>query len=176
MKLVRRKYYILVLLGLLFAAPGISAYIFYLHPSWLGTVTTNKGRLLNPPILLAHTKLNSKWLLALWSPGACEQNCVAELDKLARIRLALGRHLYKVQPQLLLDANAPPLAAPLAQALQEQDIHITRLSQEERKNMSVLKDNLAIFIVNPDAYLVLAYQPNVKPQDIFHDLKQLVTK
>lgn len=176
MKLVRRNYSVLFLLGLLFAAPGISAYIFYLHPNWLGNTTTNKGRLLSPPVLLAHSKTSPKWQLALWSPGACEQSCIAELDKLARIRLALGRHLYKVQPQLLLDAKAPPLTEPLAKALQEQDIHTTRLSQSERAKMPVLKDQLAIFIVNPDAYLVLAYNPTVKPEDIFHDLKQLVTK
>lgn len=176
MRLVRRNYSILFLLGLLFAAPGISAYFFYMHPNWLGNATTNKGKLLNPPVLLAHTKTSSKWQLVLWSPTACEQSCIAELDKLARIRLALGRHLYKVEPQLLLGVGTPPLSETLAKALHEQDIHTMRLLPGDREKMSVLSDHPEIFIVNPGAYLVLAYQPTVKPEDIFHDLKQLVSK
>lgn len=176
MNLVRRKYFVLILLGLLFATPGISAYFFYLHPSWLGNTTTNKGKLLNPPVLLGHSKTNSKWRLVLWSPNACEQECIAELDKLARIRLALGRHLYKVTPQLLLNSEAPPLPEALANALHQQDIHTVRLSQDERKQMQILGNQPEIFIVNPDAYLVLAYKPTVKPEAIFHDLKHLVTK
>ncbi len=176
MKLVRRNYFVLLLLALLFATPGISAYFFYMHPSWLGNTTTNKGILLNPPVLLAHAKTSSKWQLLLWSPTACEQSCIAELDKLARIRLALGRHLYKVEPQLLLSAGTPPLSESLVKALHEQDFHTVRLSRSEREKMPALPDHLEIFIVNPDAYLVLAYQPTVKPEDIFHDLKHLVTK
>lgn len=176
MKLVRRNYFVLILLGLLFAMPGISAYFFYLHPSWLGNTTTNKGKLLNPPILLGHSKPNSKWRLVLWSPHACQQECIAELDKLARIRLALGRHLYKVAPQLLLNSEAPPLPEALVNALHQQDIDTMRLSQDERNKMRILRNQLKIFIVNPDAYLVLAYKPTVKPEDIFHDLKHLVTK
>jgi len=172
----RHKHLVLLLLGLLFIAPGITAYIFYLHPSWLGTVTTNKGRLLTPPVFLADAKSSSKWHLLLWSAATCDEICVAELDKLARIRLALGRHLYKVETLLLLDAGTPPLSESLMKALREQDIHLLRLSQGEREKMPVLKDNLEIFIVNPNDYIVLAYQSTVKPNDIFHDLKQLVTK
>ncbi len=173
---VRRNYVVLMLLGLLFAAPGISAYFFYLNPMWLGNSTTNKGELLRPPVLLADAKPGSKWRLVVWSSDACEQDCIAELDKLARIRLALGRHLYKVDSQLLINAQTPPLSEELVRTLYEQDIQTVRLSQKERGKMRVLQNKLEIFIVNPDSYLVLAYQPTVKPEDIFHDLKQLVTK
>lgn len=175
MKIVRRNYFILLLLGLVFAAPGIAAYFFYMHPDWLGSATTNKGVFLEPPVLL--TTLDSpdtKWRLVLWSPEACDASCIAQLDKLARIRLALGRHLYDVVPELLLGANAPPLSKKLIHALQEQDIHVLKLEVGAVERTPVLKNRLEIFIANPDNYLVLAYQPTVGPDDVFNDIKQLL--
>ena len=174
MKIVRYNYVVLLLLALLFAAPGLSAYVLYTHPSWLGEATTNKGVLLSPPVLLAHSDAPGKWQLVLWSPMACEQGCIEQLDKMARIRLALGRHLYEVAPRLLLGVNAPPLSLKLVNALREQDIKILKLSTSEREHMPILQNHLEIFIANPEDYLVLAYQSTVKPDDIFYDIKQLL--
>ena len=164
----------------MFLAPGISAYLFYTHPYWLGGVTTNKGIFLDPPVLLPPLERQGsvaslKWRLVLWSPSACEASCIAQLDKLARIRLALGRRLYEVVPELLLGANAPPLSSAMVDALREQDIHSLKLAAGDGERMPVLKHQLQIFIANPDNYLVLAYQPMVKPDDIFNDIKQLLT-
>ena len=205
MKIFRYNYIVLFILGAVFAAPGIAAYLFYLHPQWLSSTTTNKGVFLDPPVLLAHrderdgalhpkaldfdahntgkhavtakvldVSAGPKWRLVLWSPTACEQRCLDQLDKLARIRLALGRHLYEVEPQLLIADNAEPLSPGLVSALQEQDIHVLRFPIEAQKRVPVLKSRLEIFIANPDNYLVLAYLPTVKPGDIFHDIKQLL--
>ena len=179
MRIVRRNYFILLLLSLVFLAPGISAYVFYTHPGWLGDTTTNKGVFLEPPALLSSLdqlsgSAVSKWRLVLWSPTACEASCIVELDKLARIRLALGRRLYDVVIELVLGANTPPLSGELVHVLQEQDIHMLKLAVGASKGVSVLKNRLQIFIANPDNYLVLTYQPTVKPDDIFNDIKQLL--
>ncbi len=179
MKIVRRNYVVLLLLSLLFAAPGLSAYLFYTHPAWLGEATTNKGILLSPPVLLTLTDsqaARSKWQLVLWSPNACKKSCILQLDKLARIRLALGRRLYEVDARLLLGPNAPQLSDKLAKALHERDIQLSKLSVSEHDRMLLLQNNLAIYIVNPDDYLVLAYSTEVNPDDIYHDIKQLLTK
>lgn len=180
MKTAKRNYLILALLGLVFAAPGISAYFFYTHPHWLGQATTNKGLFLDPPVLLSslgqHTVVGPtagpKWQLILWSPSACETSCLQQLDKLARIRLALGRKLYDVVPNLLLGHDAPSLPDALKKTLQEQDIQVVRMVADAK--IPVLKDHIEIFIANPDNFLVLAYQPMAKPGDIFHDIKQLL--
>ena len=211
MKIVRHNHFILFLLAFLFAAPGISAYFLYFHPDWLGDATTNKGQLLNPPVLftdldkrnsckqfdhphdsstpvcaekrIENQRLSSrmiklpispKWQMLLWSPNACEQSCKVELDKLARIRLALGRHLYEVEPKLLLGPDASQLSEKLVNVLHDQGIHIRKLSVSERARMTILREKLAIFIVDPDDYLVLSYEASVKPEDIFHDIKQLL--
>lgn len=55
------KYYILLLLIVVFVAPGVAAYLFYQHPSWLGSSRINKGTLLNPPVLLNTLEGKSKW-------------------------------------------------------------------------------------------------------------------
>ncbi len=173
MKIFHRQSMVFCLLGALFAAPGIVAYVFYLHPNWLGEGTTNKGRLLNPPVLLAHPNPRGMWQLALWSPKGCTKDCIAQLDKLARIRLALGRHLYEVDALLLMDTSLPKS---LVGALDGQDIHRLSLSPLERKQMTVLTNEAAFFIINPNNYLILAYATTAKSEDIFYDLKQLLTR
>jgi hypothetical protein len=178
MKNNRRHYIVLSLLALVFIAPGISAYFFYMHPQWLGHTTINKGRLLNPPQLLTSLTDNSpatKWQLILWSPTACEKKCLKQLDKLARIRLALGRRLYDVTPRLLLGAQASPLSQDLINTLADQDITVVQLPLTIEQQIPALQNHLEIFIANPENYLVLAYQTTVKPADIFHDIKHLLT-
>ena len=179
MKIVRYNYIVLLLLCLLFIAPGLSALLFYTHPSWLGEASTNRGTLLNPPVLLTlqdATMARHKWQLVLWSPNACKKSCIQQLDKLARIRLALGRRLYDVDARLLMGADTPFLSEKLVGALREQDIYVEKLSTGEHERLFALQKHIGIFIANPDDYLVLAYQPTVKPDDIYRDIKQLLTK
>lgn len=179
MKTIHHKYVVLFLLFLLFAAPSLIAYLFYHNPDWVASNKTNKGVLLTPPVLLAYTDKapsasTPKWKLAFWSPDTCGKNCLEQLDKLARIRLALGRHLYEVEIQLLLGAKAPQLSQNIVNALHEQDISILKFSAAEEQGMGILKNKSKIFITNPGNYLVLAYVQTVKPDNIFHDIKQLL--
>jgi hypothetical protein len=184
MKASHRRYAVLWLLALVFIAPGVAAYFFYTHPQWLGHATTNKGSLLTHPLFISSLKETSvikpnalskglTWKLVVWSPTACNEECINQLDKLARIRLALGRRLYHVTQELLLGANTPLPAPKLMAILQERDIHVVRLQEKEQR--STLPAKITIFIANPENYLILAYQSTVKPDDIFHDMKHLLT-
>ena len=170
-----RRYVVLLLLVFLFAAPGLSAYFLYFHPQWLSSTTTNKGQLLNPPVLLGQLSTNSKWHLVLWSPAACEETCIEQLDKLARIRLALGRRLYDVDLSLLLGSNAKPMAAEQANMRQLQDVSVVTLSPEETQALYSLHPHSQLFVANPEQYLVLAYSVNAASDDLFHDIKLLLT-
>ena len=186
MKMFQRPSIILLLLGVVFAAPGLSAYFFYTHAHWLQGASTNKGVLFNPPVKLdalehaAEPKPSKgvvtgpQWHLLLMSPTSCEQACMEQLDKLMRIRLALGRRLYRVVPHLILDAHAAPLSHALANSLREQGISVLRLSSNVDGQAPVLQHRLHLFIANPDHYLVLSYAPTVAPNDIFHDLNHLL--
>ena len=177
MKTTRRHYVILLLLVFLFAAPGLSAYFLYFHPQWLSSTTTNKGELLNPPVLLTELGKHSKWQLVLWSPGTCEKSCMEQMDKLARVRLALGRRLYEVDLSLLQGADAGPTNAGSAtNTLQEPGVSMVRLSNNESVRLSGLYKNPTLFIANPEHYLVLVYPVTAKADDLFHDIKLLLAK
>lgn len=168
------KYYILLLLALMFAAPGVTAYFFYNHPSWLGTSKVNKGILLNPPSVLSALDDKAKWRIVFWSPDVCDKACITQLDVLARVRLALGRKLYHVDQWLILGDKASSLSEATAALLKEQDFHVTQLSSAEMKKMTALSAQSNVYLANPDKYLILSYQSQVNPEDIYKDLKLLL--
>ncbi|KTC87552.1 MULTISPECIES: hypothetical protein [Legionella] len=173
--MTKRNYLTLVLLALIFAAPGLTAYLYYRNPQWLNATTTNKGQLLNPPLLLSKVEDGKqKWRFVLWYPTHCEIQCLQAVDKLARIRLALGRHLYEVDQWLLLSETSLAMQNADAQMLREHDIHISRLSEETLKQLPILVDKPRVLIANPKGYLVLAYEENVNPKDIYQDIKRLL--
>lgn len=168
------KYYILLLLIFIFAAPGIAAYIVYQHPSWLGSSTVNKGTLLNPPTQITSLAKHSKWRIIFWSPESCEASCLNHLDTLARIRLALGRKLYYVEQWLLLGNKVSQLGSATEDLLKEQDFNTSVLSPEDTEQLTAISTKAKIFIANPDNYLILSYPENVNPEDVYKDLKLLL--
>jgi hypothetical protein len=174
MKMTKRNYFILILLALIFSAPGLSAYLYYRNPQWLNANTTNKGELLTPPVLLSGlAQTTPKWRFVFWYPKHCETACLQEVDKLARIRLALGRHLYEVDEWLVV-ADQDKQAAPLVNSLKEKDIQVLPLEKNLLEDLAVLGEKPRVFIANPKGYLILSYAENAKPQDIYHDIKQLL--
>jgi|GEM_PF-1964087 len=172
MKKQRSKYYILLLLASMFAAPGISAYLFYQHPDWLGATLTNKGTLLKQPFVLKALDKEPKWRIVFWSPGNCEKDCLKEMDLLGRVRLALGRKLYSVDQWLILGADAAPLSAETLALLKEQDFHVAQITTDQiNQDMSA---QAQVYLANPQNYLILSYELGLNPEDIFKDLKLLL--
>lgn len=173
MKTTCRHKIILLLLVVLFAAPGLSAYFLYFHPQWLSATTTNKGTLLNPPVLLPELKKKAKWQLILWSPIRCDQDCMQQFETLARIRLALGRRLYHVDLTLLQSAQAESSAIPV---FDDPGVSAVRLSPSESMRVAAMYPQPQLFITNPDNYLVLAYPVTAAANDLYHDIKLLLAK
>lgn len=170
----KANYLVLPLLALLFLMPGLTAYLYYTHPEWRRGVTTNKGQLLKPAVF-SPLDSRKKWALVLWSSAGCNKKCRRQLDKLARIRLALGRRLYEVDQWLVTDKSAS-LSPSLIISLAEKEIYIMRLEKKDREKFAVLKDNVSqLFIVNPDNYLILSYPAAFRSGDVFHDIKQLLS-
>jgi hypothetical protein len=169
------KYYILVLLIVLFIAPGVAAYIFYQHPSWLGSTRINKGTLLNPPILLNALEGKSKWRIIFWSPNDCGQTCMHQLDVLARIRLALGRKLYQVDQWLVLGDKASSLSEEQQVILKNIDFKVMKLSKMEEVSQNPLFKRSKVYVADPENYLILKYAAEVNPEDVYKDLKLLLS-
>lgn len=173
MKRYPRHYRTFLLLVLIFAAPGLFAYFFYNHPDWLGSTRTNKGHLITPPIkrpLLTDNK--DQWRLVFWQPDGCDPTCLSQLDQLARVRLALGRRALQVKTMLLLGKHAHSLSDTQRALLKDQDILMTRL--DENLSDDNWPSQARIYIQNPDDFLILAYPKDVKPKDVYRDLKHLL--
>lgn len=169
MKQISRQSLVLLLLALLFLAPGITALCFFKHPQWLSKQATNRGEFVKPPLSVkALRQLSSKWHLVLWNPQHCDQQCEKRIDQLARVRLALGRRYYDVDQVLLTGEESPPMAEQLEKKLHHHGIEVLRAE-------SNCAPDSKIFIANPDGYLVLSYTATAEADDIYHDLKQLLT-
>lgn len=174
MKTPLNKYYVLLLLVIMFVAPGVAAYVFYQHPSWLGATKVNKGSLLNPPVKLNVLDNKKKWLIIFWTPKACDAVCLKQLEVLAKVRLALGRKLYHVDQWLIFGDKALPPSLEMKSILKELDFHTVQLSPVEMNAQGSLFADAKIFLADPNNYLILSYPSLAKPDDVYKDLKLLL--
>lgn len=185
MNLLSRQSITLLLLAALFFAPGLAAVYFYQHPQLLGGDSTNKGDFVNPPFLVSslekqHTSTKKtenmpKWHVVLWIPETCDESCLTLLDQLARVRLALGRRYYEVDEVILMSKSSAPLPVDLNTKLQKMAIDAVYLSPVEFNALSKESPKPRIFIANPEGFLVLSYAVEAESDDIYHDLKHLLT-
>lgn len=169
------KYYTLLVLVFVFAAPGVAAYLVYTHPSWLGNARTNNGHLISQTTQLTSLEKKDKWRLILWTPTSCSESCLQQLDRLARVRLALGRKLYLVEQMLLVDKNNRKTISDFETELKSKDFKIQVVSVADKQRLDSLTSKSKIFIMDPDNYLVLSYSINANSADIYKDLKLLLT-
>ncbi len=100
---------------------------------------------------------------------------MGNIDKLARIRLALGRHLYDVDGYLFLSSLAEDLTLEQKKILQDINVSVLKFTADNQDYHKVFQDD-AYFIINPSGYVVLAFDASSMSEDIFQDLKKLVIK
>ena len=172
----QRSSVIFLALLLVFLAPGLLALWAYQHPEPLTRHSTNQGRLLQPVWPLPELGEERKWQLLLWSPQNCDQSCQQDLDRLARVRLALGRRLYQVQLRLLLGSEAPALPAALVQRLKDQDLRVTVLTAQAFQALRQAYPASKIFIANPKHELILLYDQEASSEAVYHDFKTLLSQ
>ncbi|MCH9689775.1 MAG: hypothetical protein K0U24_03285 [Gammaproteobacteria bacterium] len=175
-KLTRRKKILSVLL-LVFLAPGILAIIFYLNPSWLGGLPTNRGELIRPPVqlpYLSESTSEDKWHLTVWCPKGCDATCLHALDDMARVRLALGRRLYHVDLWVLQGEQGTRCSKEIVSAFKKEDVRTRVLTADEQESVHLLQDNTRVFLADPKHYLVLGYSAINASKDVFQDLKRLL--
>ena len=173
--IVRKK--VLMALLLVFMAPGVLAIMFYMHPSWLGGLPTNKGQLIRPAMkldVLENQKVGDTWELLVWCPAGCDKTCLNILDEMARVRLALGRRLYQVNVWMLQEAASTMCSNEIAGELAEAAIKIHVLSTTEQQSVPILQAIPKVFLADPHHYLVLEYGAKGASQGIFQDLKRLL--
>ncbi len=173
---MKKNKIILLLLALIFIAPSLSAYLLYKHPAWRSSQTTNKGELLSPAPALTLFD-DSKWHIVLWSPNACTKTCMERLVQLTKLRLALGRRYYDTDLWLVLpDGNQDTeLSQGEIQRMKKHGVRLIRLLSQNENITLLSAYPTSIFIATPQQRLILRYNQQSKLEDIYHDLKHLLT-
>ena len=172
--MIKKNYISLAALVVLFIIPGIVAYFAFQDPSAFGLKPTNHGQFIKPPFLLSELKNNKKWRLVYFSRHDCTEECMGDLDKMARIRLALGRRLYNVDSYFFMPQSAEDLTEEQEKILQDVNISVLKFSVDGKEYQRVFDKERAFFIVSPENYLILSFAADTPSEDIFADLKKLV--
>ena len=171
----RKNKAILGLLVVLFASPSLVAYWLYRHPTSWHAASINRGTLITTPTVLSSMPSRDvKWHLVYWDPQACDAACLDAVEKIARVRIALGRRLYHVDVVLLQDESTKALSAAPRQSMHALDVREVRLSASDVKTMQALSPSAAYFLMNPQQQLVLRYARQAPADDLFHDIKHLL--
>jgi hypothetical protein len=171
---------ILALLLIFFGSPFFLAQWFFYHkgaavPAELGTV--NHGQLIQPPVILdqvlnippTHLKLKKHWYILYISNSENEKQINQALDKIYRIRLALGKEFSHVGELFGTPKSNALTSNPLK-------IHSFILSpQGTEKLLSFLKAPQGIFLMDTSKNIFMVYPENVNSDDIYKDIRRLIS-
>jgi len=187
---------VLVLLGLIFVAPGLLAWLMHMkaEDGWLTRDTTNKGTLIQParPLSLPEGLigasgapfppdfLKGKWTLLYIGDTACTDPCRKSLYALRQVRLAQGENMRRVQRLFLVtDSGAANLRSLLADY---PDMAVAFAPVPQTKALAPLfsvegipmKGANRVYLVDPLGNLMMYYRPDSDPRGMIRDLEKLL--
>ena len=165
---------ILLLMALFFMLPSFLAYMVFIHPDWFHLQKKNKGELLWPVVQVDTIKPNHKWRLVLVVDSTCEQDCLETLDKLKRVRMSLGKDMYRTHQVLLTSDVVDSKKRLFFSNIEGLDTRAQRVSAATLSHFSQAKKLPAIFIADPNANIIMAYEQKALPDDIYQDMKHLL--
>lgn len=151
---------ILLILSILFLLPGITAYGCFYHRADLALQQNNRGHILSQPIQLP-IKTHQKWQMVYAGDFSLKA-----LEQFAKIRLALGRYVYRVE---LKWVSAEPPSPDQALLLNQMDIQAIHL-----KTTPKALQHQVIWLIDPQGLAVLSYADDKHPGAVYADLKKLV--
>lgn len=182
------------LVGAIFLIPLLLAWLLFMHTDEFEIKTTQKGTLIQPPILLSDFKFQTennitlpietfkgRWILLFVNGDICGRSCIGTLYSMNQIRLALGKNSNKVSNLFL--SVSQKMNNPIIKMVQSQysTIQFGTISQDEFANFSEkmpyeLKPIAEgkLYIIDPRGYLIMGYAINTDPQALLKDLKKIV--
>lgn len=168
----RRGRLMLALIVALLALPfGIAAALYF--GGWQPARTIQHGNLLSPPQLLPEALLRStgknreKWIFMLRINGTCKPECIARLDEMRRIHVALYKNMGRLSRAVLTDhPNDPALLA--LQAAQP-DLLLLTVTPD-----APLASADPLLLIDPQGQLIMTYPADAPPQDMRADLERLL--
>lgn len=172
-----------IILILLFATPFFLAQWFFYHHGTdvtqkLGTV--NHGQFIQPPVEFnsivdtntSQLKLKHQWYLVyITMTSDTNDHTEQALDKLYRIRVALGKEFSRVGEllgtlkEMPLSSSHNPLNIP----------SITVTQSGTNPLLSLLKSSQGIFLMDPSQHIFMAYPDTAPSDDIYQDIRRLLS-
>lgn len=187
-RLQKKSRIMLVSLVLLFAAPLLFATILYMFRDNLPIPgPAHHGELITPARLVEQLHLltldgdaldaaflRGKWTLVYISGESCDEACRTSLINTRQMRLALGRHMERVQ-RLYVQHDTGNAAAlntltrehPLLVAATASRVAMTELHRQ-------FGEAGHIYLVDPLGNVLIRYAPDVQPKDLKKDIKRLL--
>ncbi|MFP4561170.1 MAG: SCO family protein [Thiohalorhabdus sp.] len=179
------------LLLLVFVGPVIAAGVLYANADhWFnGNATGHHGQLVDParplqglPVLdaegnrLGLEAVRGKWTLVYIGSGQCGADCRSDLYGMRQAHKAQGKNIGRVQRLFIARDGILPEGAFLAE--EHPNLKVGRLapgaSLEAFDAGDREKPPAGIYMVDPNANLVLRYEPGAPPKGILKDLESLL--
>ena len=176
----RSRATLLLVVALFFTSFGIAVYLIY--SGWRPTATRNAGELLATPVELGSLGLTRAgggaypewegdkrlWRVVVLPPTGCGEPCLRLSDNLYRIWIAEGRHADRVQ--VLWFGEVPAQAPDYRAFLPMQPSQALRA----KLPVSHVEGSLAVYLIDPNGFLVMRYAPGFDPSGLRKDLARLL--
>lgn len=169
-----KKYRSVLILVILFSLPIWAAFYIFSKPMLLRKLSTTNYGQWAPQVNWQLNKTKARpWQLILWNDGPCEQQCMQQLDQLARIRLAMGRKVYELSLVLVVPEGINFSDEQDAQ-LKDNNIDYQYLPREEVLAWNKNFQAKPIVLFSPEHVSILMYPMDLEPKKMFHDLQVLI--
>lgn len=179
-----------VALFLVFILPIILAIYFFSKGEPVGSLT-NRGDLITPMkieplqitdtnnVLLSQKQLEGKWTLVFIAPSECSDQCTQKLYFLNQLRTAMGKRQDKVRSVALVFANEridPQLKEIITKQYPTTEIWVSKANIliNNTTQQKLQFGTHHIYVVDPQANIMMHYNSDVDPNDILKDLEKLV--
>ena len=191
----RSRISLIFVLGM-FAAPlAIAWLVLSIFPEWMPTGKANHGELVSPVRPLPAFQLQTlsgesvdetffrgKWTIVYLAQGGCDRPCVEQLYNIRQVRLAQGKNIDRLQRLLLWqdDGTSSEKRMELQKHFPGQVIvPLSGQGTAALLDPFVLDETppLAagrIYLVDPQGYLMMSYEPEDEPRGMIKDLERLL--
>ena len=172
----------LLLLAACFVLPMVLSFIAYrfLHPDPTG----NYGELLLPPARApalafdagrpgawSFDQLRGRWALVMSDSGRCAGACVHKLTLLRQVQLALGRRAARVARVYIVDDQAPPQPAQLAEF---EGTIVASTPRDAVLPAGAGADRAHIYLVDPHGNVMMRWPADADQKRMLRDLERLL--